>query len=174
MHPGQRKSAASTSDVLVAASQAAAYSRSVSFFGQPVEGAARWSSTVGRYVVAVLSIAVALAASKAAVTFLHIEPFVSLFLCAIMVAAWFGGFGPGLLATAVGSVAFDYYLVSPINSLAVDPKQLPRVALFLMVALFVNWLSASQRTAARSLRRSRDELAGGARRSKADRGQAAA
>jgi len=157
MHPGQRKSVASTPDVLVAASQAAAYSRSV-FIGRPVEGVARWSSTVGRYVVAVLSIAVALAASKAAVTFLHIEPFVSLFLCAIMVAAWFGGFGPGLLATAVGSLAFDYYLVSPMNSLAVDPKQLPRVALFLMVALFVNWLTASQRTAARSLRRSRDGL----------------
>ncbi len=36
--------------------------------------------------------------------------------------------------------------------------QLPRVTLFLIVALFVNWLSASQRTAAKSLRRSRDEL----------------
>lgn len=90
--------------------------------------------------------------------FLHIEPFVSLFLCAIMVAAWFGGFGPGLLATAVGSVAFGYYLLPRVNSLAIDPMQLPRVTLFLIVALFVNWLSASQRTAAKSLRRSRDEL----------------
>jgi PAS domain S-box-containing protein len=158
MHSGQRKTAASVSDVLVAASRAAAYPRAVSFFGPPAEGAARWSSTVGRYVVAVLSIAVALAASKAAVMFLHIEPFVSLFLCAIMVAGWFGGFGPGLLAIAVGCVAFDYYLVSPISSLAVDPKQLPRLALFLAVALFVNWLSASQRTATTSLRRSRNDL----------------
>jgi PAS domain S-box-containing protein len=75
-----------------------------------------------------------------------------------MVAAWFGGFGPGLLATAVGSVAFGYYLLPRVNSLAIDPMQLPRVTLFLIVALFVNWLSASQRTAAKSLRRSRDEL----------------
>jgi PAS domain S-box-containing protein len=158
MHRGQRKTGASASGVLVTASQVAAYSRPALFFGQPAEGVARWSSTVGRYVVAVLSIAVALAASKAAVEFLHIEPFVSLFLCAIMVAAWFGGFGPGLLAIAVGFLAFDYYLVPPVNSLAFDPKQLTRMGLFLAVALFVNWLSASQRTTARSLRRSRDEL----------------
>ena len=91
-------------------------------------------------------------------TFLHIEPFVSLFLCAIMVAAWFGGFGPGLLATAVGFLAFAYYLVPPLNSLAIDPRQLPRMTLFLMVALFVNWLCASQRKAAKSLQRSRDDL----------------
>jgi PAS domain S-box-containing protein len=158
MHRSQRKTGTSASGVLVAASQAAAYSWSALFFGRPAEGFARWSSTVGRYVVAVLLIAVALAASKAAVTFLHIEPFVSLFLCAIMVAAWFGGFGPGLLAIAVGFLAFDYYLVPPVNSLTFDPKQLTRLGLFLAVALFVNWLSASQRTAARSLRRSRDEL----------------
>jgi PAS domain S-box-containing protein len=158
MHRSQSKTGASASDVLVTASRAVAYPRSVWLFGQPVEGTARWSSTVGRYVVAVLSIAVALAASRAAVAFLHIEPFVSLFLCAIMVAAWFGGFGPGLLATAVGSVAFGYYLLPRVNSLAIDPMQLPRVTLFLIVALFVNWLSASQRTAAKSLRRSRDEL----------------
>ena len=158
MHRSQSKTGASASDVLVTAPRAVAYPRSVWLFGQPVEGTARWSFTVGRYVVAVLSIAVALAASKAAVAFLHIEPFVSLFLCAIMVAAWFGGFGPGLLATAVGSVAFGYYLLPQVNSFAIDPKQLPRVTLFLIVALFVNWLSASQRTAAKSLHRSRDEL----------------
>jgi PAS domain S-box-containing protein len=158
MHRGQRKTGTSASGVLVAASQAAAYSWSALFFGRPAEGLARWSSTVGRYVVAVLLIAVALAASKAAVAFLHIEPFVSLFLCAIMVAAWFGGFGPGLLAIAVGFLAFDYYLVPPVHSLTFDPKQLTRLGLFLAVALFVNWLSASQRTAARSLLRSRDEL----------------
>ena len=157
MHRAQRKSAARASDLFVAVSQAP-YSRSVLLFRQPAEGATRWWSTVGRYVVAVLSIAVALATSKAAVAFLHIEPFVSLFLCAIMVSAWFGGFGPGLLAIAVGFLAFDYYLVLPVNSLIFDPRQLTRLGLFLAVALFVNWLSASQRTAARSLGRSRDGL----------------
>src|ERR1700688_4116283 len=155
---GQNKNDAGASDLLVGPSEAATWSRSVMFSGQPIAGVAPWSFTISRYAIAVLAMAVALAASKAAVTFLHIEPFVSLFLCAIMVVAWFGGFGPGLLATVLGFLAFDYYLVSPINTFTVDPKQLPRLVLFLAVGLFVSWLSASQRTAARSLRRSRDDL----------------
>jgi PAS domain S-box-containing protein len=158
MHRGQRKSEASASGLFGGSSEAAAYSRPVLFSERPIAGVALWPSTISRYAIAVLSIVVALAASKAAVAFLHIEPFVSLFLCAIMVAAWFGGFGPGLLATAVAFFAFVYYLVPPTDSFIVNPKEVPRLALFLAVAFFVTWLSASQRTAARSLQRSRDEL----------------
>jgi PAS domain S-box-containing protein len=158
MHRRHHKNDARASDLFVGPSETATWSRPKLFTGHPIAGVAPWSSNISRYAIAVLAIAVALVASKAAVAFLHIEPFVSLFLCAIMVVAWFGGFGPGLLATVLGFLTFDYYLVAPINTFTVDPKQLPRLALFLAVGLFVNWLSASQRTAARSLRRSRDDL----------------
>jgi hypothetical protein len=158
MHRGQPKDEASASDLFVGSSEAAAYSRSVWFSRQPIAGVGLWPSAISRYAIAVVSIVVALAASNAAVAFLHIEPFVSLFLCAIMVAAWFGGFGPGLLATAIALFVFGFYLVPPADSFTVDPKELPRLALFLAVAFFVTWLSASQRTTARSLQRSRDDL----------------
>lgn len=158
MYRGQPKNEASTSDLFVGSSEAAAYSRSVLFSRQPIAGVGLWPSAISRYAIAVVSIVVALAASNAAVAFLHIEPFVSLFLCAIMVAAWFGGFGPGLLATAIAFFIFGFYLVPPVDSFTVDPKEFPRLALFLAVALFVTWLSASQRTTARSLQRSRDDL----------------
>jgi signal transduction histidine kinase len=35
---------------------------------------------------------------------------------AVMVAAWFGGLGPGLLATALGAMTADYLFLSPIGS----------------------------------------------------------
>ena len=57
-----------------------------------------WSkpSAISRYGIAVLSIAVAVGVAELAVVYLNDEPFVTLFLCGIMFAAWFGGFGPGL------------------------------------------------------------------------------
>jgi len=119
-----------------------------------------WSkpSAISRYAIAVLSIAIAVVVAQLAIVFLHTEPFVSLFLCAIMFVAWFGGFGPGLFASALALLAFDYYLVPPINSFATDITELPRLVLFSITALFVNLLSAAQRKTADSLRRSRDDL----------------
>ena len=126
-----------------------------------------WSnpSTVSRYAIAGLAVAIALVAARLAVMFLHTEPFVSLFICAIMFVSWFGGFGPGLFAIALSLLAFHYYLEAPIHSstttfssFAVQINELPRIVLFAIAALFVNFLSAAQRGAAESLRRSRDDL----------------
>jgi signal transduction histidine kinase len=122
-------------------------------------------SAIVRYSIAVLSIALAIVAAELIVHYLRTEPFVSLLLCAIMFAAWFGGVGPGLLATALAILAFLGLLVPPVNSFTMDVnsftldvRELPRIVLFAVAALFVTLLSASQRNASESLRRSRDEL----------------
>jgi K+-sensing histidine kinase KdpD len=52
-------------------------------------------------------------------------PHVSLFICAVMCSAWFGGIGPGLVASVLSVLAFDYYFLLPIYSLAVNPQELP-------------------------------------------------
>jgi PAS domain S-box-containing protein len=111
------------------------------------------------YGIALLSVATAVIAALLLDTFLQSSPFVSLFLCAIMFAGWFGGFGPGLLATALSVLAFDYYLLPPVNSFVVLSREMPRVVLFAIAALFVVALSATQRRTAESLRRARDDLA---------------
>jgi C4-dicarboxylate-specific signal transduction histidine kinase len=84
----------------------------------------------------------------------------SLFLCAVLLSARFGGSGPGLLATALSALAFDYYFISPIHSLAAKPEEIPRFAMFVATALFVELVSAAQRSATESLRRARDDLKG--------------
>ena len=128
----------------------------------------RWRSnpsTVSRYAIAALSVAVTLLAVKALFTYLHTELFVSLFVCSLMFVALRYGIGPALFATVLSIAAFYYYLLAPINSFALkpdlstlDPEQLPRIFLFAMTALFVIFLSAAQRSTAESLRRSRNGL----------------
>ena len=114
------------------------------------------------YVVAVLSVTAALIITL----WMRMElgqsftPIVALFICAVMFSAWFGGFRPGLLAIALSLLAFDYYFVTPLYSLAIEIKEIPRFLVFALSALLVGSLSFAQRSKAETLRRARDVLDG--------------
>jgi C4-dicarboxylate-specific signal transduction histidine kinase len=110
------------------------------------------------YLVAVLAVAAAAGAGLLVDRFLQSAPFVSLFLCAILLAAWVGGLGPGLLAIGLSSLAFDYFFVSPLHSFGFGLDGGLRIALFTIAALFVVWVSVAQKRTAESLRRARDDL----------------
>jgi C4-dicarboxylate-specific signal transduction histidine kinase len=111
------------------------------------------------YGIAVLSVSSALIISRLPAIHLQDAP-VSLFLCAVLLSAWFGGIGPGLLATTLSALAFNYYFLPPIHSLGPKPDEIPRLVIFTVSALFVGSLSAAQRSATESLRRARDDLRG--------------
>lgn len=111
------------------------------------------------YAAAVLSVAAALIVSRWPPLHLQEAP-VSLFLCAVILTAWFGGVGPGLLATALSAVAFYYYFLAPIYSLGPKPGEMPRLVIFTASAVFAGSLSTAQRSATESLRRARDDLRG--------------
>lgn len=112
---------------------------------------------IWRYGTAVLSVLAVAAISFWPQVHLQGAP-ASLFLCAVLVSAWFGGSGPGLLATALSALAFDYYFVQPLHSLTVSPEEIPRLAMFMVTALFVESVSAAQRRATESLGSARDDL----------------
>jgi C4-dicarboxylate-specific signal transduction histidine kinase len=109
------------------------------------------------YLIAVLSVAAALIISRLPAVHLQDAP-VSLFLCAVILSGWFGGVGPGLLATALSALAFNYYFLPPIYSFGPKPGEIPRLVIFTVSALFVGSLSAAERSAVESLRRARDDL----------------
>src|SRR6202795_629483 len=98
------------------------------------------------YGIAVLSVAAALIISRWPALHLHEAP-ASLLLCAVMFSAWLGGVGPGLLATALSCLAFNYYVVEALYSFAVKSEQIPRYAIFTVSALIAGSLSAAQRSA---------------------------
>src|ERR1700739_4861410 len=109
------------------------------------------------YGVAVVSVAAALALSQLPAIHLQDAP-VSLFLCAVILSAWLGGFWPGLLATPLSALAFNYYFLPPIHSLTLKSDEIPRLMIFTLSALFVGALSAAERNATESLVRARDDL----------------
>jgi len=114
-------------------------------------------SALWSYWIAVVSVAAALIISRWPALHLQDAP-VSLFLCAVILSAWFGGVWPGLFATTLSALAFYYYFLPPIYSLQAKPEEIPRFAIFMVSALFVGSLTVAQRSATESLRRARDDL----------------
>jgi signal transduction histidine kinase len=110
-----------------------------------------------RYGVAVLSVAAALVMARFLDIYLVTAP-ASLFLCAVMFSAWFGGGGPGALAVALSHLAFIYYFVTPIDSFSVMMRELPRLVIYSLSAIFVASLSIAQRRATDSLGRINEAL----------------
>lgn len=84
-------------------------------------------------------------------------PTASLFSCVIMFVAWFSGTAPGIVATVLTILAFDYFFLPPFNSFAWSLKDIPQLFVFAIGALFVVALCAAQRRSADALKRVRDE-----------------
>jgi PAS domain S-box-containing protein len=116
-------------------------------------------SEISRYLVALLSVTFALIIAQFLDVHLVTAP-VSLFFCAIMFSAWYGGIKPGLLSAALSLLAFIFFFVVPLYSLSFDLREMPRLIIFALSALFVVLLSAAQRNVTESLRRARNVLDG--------------
>jgi PAS domain S-box-containing protein len=82
----------------------------------------------------------------------------TLFLCAVILSAWFGGVGPGLVATALSVLAFHYSFLHPIPFFGPPPREMPRLVMYVISNLLVGLLSAAQRSATESIRHTRDDL----------------
>ncbi|MEH2487615.1 PAS domain-containing protein [Bradyrhizobium sp. AZCC 2230] len=126
-----------------------------------------WSTSLATsFALAVLSVAVAIIAAELLTRLLNAEAIVSLLLCAVIFAAWFGGLGPALLAVLLGVLAFHFYLAPP-SSLSVWKHDLfatsisgevPRQILFVLTATVVALVISAQRKAANDLQRSGSDL----------------
>ena len=113
--------------------------------------------TARGYGIAVLSIFVALSIARWPLFHLESAP-VSLFLCAVIVSAWFGGAGPGCLAIVLSSLGFYYTFLPPMDSFVGKPGQMARFLVFILSALLVGAVSVAQRRATEFLRNARDDL----------------
>src|SRR5215213_10251143 len=70
-----------------------------------------------------------------------------LILGAIMVSAWYGGLGPGLLATGLSTLATDYFFLHPKVSFTTFGPELLDLGAFVVEGILVCVLTASLRTA---------------------------
>src|SRR5260370_8069373 len=97
-----------------------------------------WSApqAVLRCAVTLVSVASAVFLAWVIWRFWHSEAFASLFFCAVIFSAWFGGYRQGLLAVTASPFAFDFYLLSPHHSFFFKSNHTPPLFTSLFSSLF--------------------------------------
>lgn len=112
--------------------------------------------TFRHYGFAVLSVAVAWGLTFAAPA-LHQLP-TSLFFAAVMVTAFHGHLGPGLLATALSSFVLEYFFMSPFKNPETGLEETVRITVFALTAVLINSLHERRRLAEAQRRRLQEQL----------------
>jgi signal transduction histidine kinase len=86
-----------------------------------------------------------------------------LYFAAVIFSAWFGGFGPGLLATGLSGLATAYLLIPQVNTAQGVRDTVLRVLVFMVVAMLTSSLNTAlkraaeaSRSAAEAFRKARD------------------
>lgn len=120
----------------------------------------RSRSATARYALAVALVGVALVIKLMLATLLTRDMPALLFFLAITGAALFGGFGPGMVAAAIGTVCDEYFFMAPYGSWRLNhADEFLRLALFFGEAASIcgicAWLRATHVSARHALRRAR-------------------
>lgn len=106
------------------------------------------ASAVLRYGCAVASVAVVRALKRLMDPIAQWESPFLLFFAPVMLSAWYGGFGPGLLATGLAAVVIDYYFLRPVGSLRLESmREATPLALFVVEASLITYLTRRARWA---------------------------
>ncbi|PHM09096.1 DUF4118 domain-containing protein [Nostoc sp. 'Peltigera malacea cyanobiont' DB3992] len=101
------------------------------------------------YGVAFLSVALALWATLLLNPYLTSTPG-ALFFGAVMVSAWYGGLGPGLLATLLSTFAVNCFFFKSLHVQNITNLNIVvPLVVFMLTAGLISWLNASRRTAQR-------------------------
>ena len=107
-----------------------------------------------RYGVAVLAVGAALLVKVLLDPLTAQEtPFLLVF-GAIMVSAWYGGLGPGLLATGLSALATDYFFLSPQGSFLLFGTEIVDLSVLVLEGVLVSVLTSSLRSARHRAERS--------------------
>src|ERR1051325_663239 len=107
------------------------------------------------YGLAVVTVAAALVITGAIQEYTEVT---TLFYAAIVITAWFGGMGPGLLAVVLSAVSIDYFFVQPLYTLGLGPKHITFLIVFGFLAVLTSLMSSKRRKAEVALKQARDEL----------------
>lgn len=109
------------------------------------------------YAIAVVAVGTAAAGGQLYHGMTGFEPTAPLFFCVIIFVAWFSGTAPGIVATLLTILAFDYFFVPPFYTFALPLKDIPQLVVFAVGAILVVSLCAAQRRSTDALKRERDE-----------------
>ena len=100
-----------------------------------------------RYGVAVLAVAVALGLKLLFDPLIPVQSPFLLLAGGVVVAAWFGGLGPGLLATALAALCADFFFLPPEGFLGWPDVAFMPLLLFTLQGLLISFLVGALRSA---------------------------
>jgi signal transduction histidine kinase len=112
------------------------------------------ASSARAYLVAVFVTVVAVIASLPLQRTFERFPYLPLLVAAVIISAWTGGLGPGLLAASSGAVAAEYLVMGGLHAVGTYPELLAQLTVFVAVAAIATSIRAS-RTRAAAFRRDR-------------------
>jgi signal transduction histidine kinase len=115
-------------------------------------------TAIQRYGLAAFGVALALGVALLFQRFHFRDVEVPLFLFALAIAAWYGGFRAAVLAWVLSCLSFDYFFVEPLYSVAIAGNDLPYFVVFALFAALVTWFSTVRRRVERELLQARDDL----------------
>jgi signal transduction histidine kinase len=81
-----------------------------------------------------------------------------IFLGAVFLSSWYGGFGPGLLAMLLSCLAMNFFVMAPHNAFSVLPADFGRLVVFGAVGGMTSLLSAKLREARAQLQDANETL----------------
>lgn len=119
--------------------------------------AARPRPAYARYGVAVLVVMIAWGVTHLLDPYVD-HTFAPLFYVAILVAAWYGGLGPGLVGSALATFITAYFYFEPAGSLELGFDDVVRLATFTGTVVLISSLAAHRRNAEAALRRAHNQL----------------
>src|SRR5438552_8997656 len=82
----------------------------------------------------------------------------SLFFPAVLLATWFGGTGPGLLAVLLSTLSINFFFTEPFFAFEFSVQDIPTTVAFLFSALVISSWSDARKRAENRLRESESEL----------------
>jgi PAS domain S-box-containing protein len=115
-------------------------------------------STLRRYTFAALLTSVALALGLLGQGMWGAAATYSFFLGAVMLSSWISGLGPGIMATLLGTLAADYFLIEPIRTVEIDPSRVVQLSAFVAISVLISSLNDSRRRAVDALAAERAQL----------------
>lgn len=101
-----------------------------------------------RYVVPVFAVALVVGARMALLTTLGTETPFRLFFAGVLISAWYGGLGPGLLGGLLAAAASNFFFLEPRYSFGIESRDdLLRYSLFVIEAVFITILGGRMQQA---------------------------
>lgn len=110
-----------------------------------------------KYFLAVLLAGFALVISSLLWDIVRDIPFI-FFIGAVVLSAWRGGFGPGMLCAVLSILMADYFLIEPTYTFFVTIRDILQFSIFTCLALLISWLEENRLRSEQDLRKLSKEL----------------